>query len=138
LRPLKAGPGCPDTLTSMGAMNTTEKNRGHYMGTEINQKWWRRCTDEGLLARGMGVYWLDPESLNFLRHLTSKPIQIPFSSISEVKTGKWHSGQWAGGATVVKVIWTRDGKSLGSGFVFSRDDMKTGEAIRQIRSRISG
>ena len=76
------------------------------MGTEINRKWWRRCTDDGLLARGMGDYWLDQGYLSFLRLLTGKPIEIPFNSISEVITGKWHSGQWAGGSTVVKVIWS--------------------------------
>jgi hypothetical protein len=36
-----------------------EKRRGHYLGTEIDEKWWRRYRKDGFLARGLGEYWIE-------------------------------------------------------------------------------
>jgi hypothetical protein len=40
-----------------------DKNKGLYLGTEIDQKWWRRYTKEGLFLRGNGEYWYDDKGL---------------------------------------------------------------------------
>ena len=94
-----------------------DKQRGHYLGTEIDGKWWRRHRKNHFLARGLGEWWQDEEGLYFLRYLTKEPIFIPFSLVKAVKTGKWHAGRRAAGKEIVKVFWQSEGQSLCSGFV---------------------
>lgn len=115
-------------------MISAQKKKGHYLGTEISGKWWRRYSREGFLARGMGEYWFEDSALLFHRFLTKKPITIPFSEILDIKTGKWHSGRWAGGATVVKIVWQKADKHLCSGFVFSKDAGETKLIIDKLKS----
>ncbi|MDW7761628.1 MAG: hypothetical protein SCM96_13470 [Acidobacteriota bacterium] len=76
-------------------MDTMEKKRGHYLGTEIDGKWWRRYAKDGLLARGIGEFGMD------------ESFMIAFRDVLDVKVGKWHSGKWAGGQPVVKIIWKK-------------------------------
>lgn len=114
-------------------MNSTEKKRGHYLGTEINEKWWRRYTKDGLLARGIGDYWFDNSALHFHRHLLKSPIIIPFHDVVDIKMGKWHSGKWAGGKPVVKMVWKKGDLLLSSGFVFSSDARETELLIQKIQ-----
>jgi hypothetical protein len=97
-----------------------QKQKGHYLGTEINEKWYRRYTKDGLLARGNGEYWLDEQGFYFLRYLTKEPIFIPFDKIIEIKIGKWHSGRWAYGIPILKIIWQKDSQKLSSGFIVSK------------------
>ena len=113
-------------------MRSSEKRRGSYLGTEIDEKWWRRYRRDGLLARGIGEFWIESSSLSFRRNLTDLPIVIPFVDMLDVKVGKWHSGKWAGGALVVKIIWNKIGNRLSSGFVFSRDLRETETLVREI------
>lgn len=113
-------------------MHSSEKRRGNYLGTEIDEKWWRRYRRDGLLARGIGEFWIESSSLSFRRNLTDLPIVIPFVDMLDVKVGKWHSGKWAGGALVVKIIWNKIGNRLSSGFVFSRDLRETETLVREI------
>ncbi len=96
-----------------------EKKKGHYLGTEIEGKWWKRYRKSPFLARGWGEYWLNGEGFYFLRYFTEKPIFLPFRQIVDVKTGKWHSGRWAGGKVVIKIIWEEQGQRLSSGFVLA-------------------
>jgi hypothetical protein len=117
-------------------MRSTEKKRGHYLGTEINEKWWRRYFRGGLFSRGLGDYWFDKSALYFRRYLTKTPIVISYKDMLEVKVGKWHSGQWAAGAPVVKIIWKKADKRLSSGFVFSRQARETEALMQKIRSRL--
>lgn len=56
---------------------------GHYLGTEIDEKWWRQITG--------------------------------------FKTGRWHGGKWGAGRPVLKILWTREGQRLSSGFLISND-----------------
>lgn len=116
---------------------STENRRGHYLGTEIDGQWWRRYTQDGWLARGLGEYWMDASAFYFRRYLTKAPLVIALRDIVELKSGKWHSGRWAGGAPVVKMIWIKDGQRLGSGFVLARDDVATVAFIEQSRARIA-
>lgn len=116
-------------------MADLEKKKGHYLGTEIDETWWRRYTADRFLARGLGEYWLDDADLYFHRHFIESPITIPLKSIQAVKTGKWHAGQWAAGVDVVKVIWLKDGMRLSSGFVLV-DDAETSELIGRLNKHI--
>jgi hypothetical protein len=115
-------------------MYSFEKKRGHYLGTELDEKWWRRYSRDGLLARGIGEFWIAPSALYFRRHLTDAPIVIPFGDVLDVRLGKWHAGRWAGGAPVAKIVWKKSDNRLSSGFVFSRDARETETLIQEIRS----
>ena len=116
-------------------MKTFEKQRGHYMGTEIEERWWRRFRRDGFFARGSGDFWMDSSALHFHRKLTKRPIAIAFRDVTEVKVGKWHSGQWAGGKPVVKVLWRKGDERLSSGFVLSRDSEEAWRLAREIGER---
>lgn len=115
-------------------MSPAEKRRGHYFGTELDEKWWRRYSRDGLLARGTGEYWFDETALCFRRYLTSEPIVIRFRDVIEVKVGRWHAGQWGGGAPVVKIVWRKGNRRLSSGFVFSRDAEETRKLLAQLKT----
>lgn len=117
-------------------LNLSEKKHGHYLGTEIDEKWWRRYYRDGLLARGIGKFWIDASALFFQRKLTNTPIVIPLDDVLDVKVGKWHSGRWAWGALVVKILWQKAGRRLSSGFVFSYDTHETDTLVQDIRSHI--
>ncbi len=118
-------------------MSKTYTKCGHYLGTEKENKWWRRYREDGYLARGIGEFWLDDKTLFFKRNLTQKPLTILIRDIVEVKTGKWHSGRWAGGAPVVKVVWNREDTVLSSGFVFSREGLETAQYVQRIEAAMS-
>jgi len=111
-----------------------EKRRGHYLGTEIDGRWWRRYRKDGLLARGLGKYWIENSFLYFHRHLTVTPISIALDEVSEIKIGKWHSGSWAGGKPVVKIAWEKDNRKLCSGFVLYPNKQETELLVEKIRS----
>ena len=118
-------------------MSNIYKKCGHYLGTEKQSKWWWRYRKEGYLARGIGEFWLDEQTLFFKRNLDQKPLSILIRDILEVKTGKWHSGRWAGGASVVKVVWQNEDTVLSSGFVFSREGLETAQCIQRIEAAMS-
>ncbi|GAA6142627.1 hypothetical protein [Hydrogenophaga sp. 5NK40-0174] len=99
-------------------MIATEFN-GKYFGTEVEGKWWKRCTRHGLLARGNGKLSIDDESICFHRLLTREPVRIRFDEVVGVEEDRWHAGQWGARSRVLKVIWQRDGKTLTSGFSVS-------------------
>ena len=115
-------------------MTSDDKKRGHYLGTEIDGKWWRRYSRDGFLARGNGEFQVDARTLQFRRYFIKTLIVIPLSDVRDVKLGKWHSGRWAGGAPVVKILWTKGDTLLCSGFVFSRDAREIDVLVRKIQS----
>jgi hypothetical protein len=117
-------------------VGSIRKKRGHYLGTEINETWWRRYYRDGYFARGTGEFWIDPAALHFRRYLTKTPLVIPFGDVLDVKVGKWHAGRWAGGAPVVKIVWKKSDARLSSGFVLSRNTRETDALIQEIRSHI--
>jgi hypothetical protein len=135
MRPLM--PNVKGVSRIIGAiMHSTEKKKGHYLGTEIDEKWWRRYTGGGLLARGIGEFWIDASALFFRRYFTEAPIEISLGDVIDVKVGKWHSGRWAGGAPTVKIVWRKGDVRLSSGFVFSRDARETEVLVQVIRSHM--
>jgi hypothetical protein len=110
--------------------------RGHYVGTELDGKWWRRYRGRGFFARGNGRYWTDSEAFRFLRYLTRTPLEIPFARVSAVETGTRHAGRWCMGAPIVKIVWEEDGHRLSSGFVVSREQAGVDNVVLEMRSRI--
>lgn len=91
-------------------MNTGDRKRGHYLGTEIDERWWRR-------------------------YITANPIVIPLHDVVEVKVGKWHSGRWAGGKPIVKLVWVKEAVRLSSGFILSADRGETERLAAELRSQ---
>lgn len=113
-----------------------QHRRGHYLGTEIDGKWWKRYTRQKLFARGLGEYWYDREALCFRRYLTRTPIRIPFEKVVALRTGRWHAGRWAGTCTVIKFVWSQDGLALSSGFVLARDRHGAATIIKELQGLI--
>jgi len=110
------------------------KRKGHYSGTEIDEKWWKRYTKDKMFARGAGEYWYDSDSFYFRRYLTKAPIVIHYKDIKEIKAGKWHSGQWAGGRKIIKLIWQKGDLILSSGFVLSKGQIETENIKKELQS----
>jgi hypothetical protein len=102
-----------------------EKTKGAYLGTEVGGKWWKRCAKDNLLVRGNGEYWFDDQGLYFLRYFTKEPIFIPSQAIKEVKIGRMHSGRWAMGIPILKILWTKEGVNLSSGFISKEEKAPT-------------
>jgi len=114
-----------------------DRRSGRYLGTEIDEKWWKRYTKEGLFARGKGEYWYDGEAFYFLRYLTRDSIAIPFSKVSDLKVGPWHCGRWAWGNPIVKLLWRYQGQSLSSGFILSCEKAEQHRLVGEISQRVS-
>jgi hypothetical protein len=115
----------------------TERKAGHYLGTEIGERWWRRFRDNGFLARGNGEYWFEEDKLCFLRYLTREPLCIPYAEVENISTGTWHAGRWNLGRPIVKLHWERDGLQLSSGFVVGRDQQETEDFIVTLMRRVN-
>ncbi len=69
-----------------------DKRVGLYLGTEIDETWWKRYRKDKLFARGNGRYWFDKSEFCFHRFLTKEPIKIPYNKITNITLGTWHSG----------------------------------------------
>jgi hypothetical protein len=119
-----------------GGFEMPENEAGHYLGTEISGKWWRRYSQAGFLARGNGTYWFEDDQFCFLRYLTSKPLCIPYGQIERTSIGAWHAGRWNLGRPIVKIHWQHLGKSLNSGFVVGRTQSDAEAFIKEIERRI--
>jgi hypothetical protein len=117
--------------------DSSNRRKGHYLGTEIDEKWWKRYRKDKLFARGNGEYWFDDTALYFRRYLTKHPIEIPFTRIIEVKIGKSHAGRWLPGSRVLKLIWEKDGMRLSSGFIVSRNQQETEAVMADLKRRFS-
>lgn len=113
-----------------------DRRQGRYLGTEIDEKWWKRYTAEGLFARGKGEYWYDDEAFYFLRYLTQDPLTILFAEVSDLKVGTWHCGRWVWGKPIVKFLWNHQGKSLSSGFILAYDKAETQRLVGEIGQRV--
>ena len=108
------------------------KHQGHYLGTEINEIWWKRYTKDKLFARGAGEYWCDDSAFYFRRYLTRTPIILNYADITELKTGHWHAGRWAAGRPILKIVWQHKGYRLSSGFLLASQT----EAYQRIRQQL--
>ena len=115
---------------------TSVKLKGKYLGTEINQKWWRRYRRAKMLARGNGIFTFDRQSISFHRYLTREPIIIDAEKILGLSSGKWHAGQWGAGKEILKVNWVSDGHRLSSGFTITEFSGNMDDLIQQIRQAL--
>ena len=118
-------------------LDSSNRRKGHYLGTEIDEKWWKRYRKDKLFARGSGKYWYNDTALYFRRYLTTHPIEIPFARVLEVKMGKSHVGRWLLGSRVLKLIWEKDGMRLSSGFIVSRNQQEAEAVIADLKQRFS-
>lgn len=117
-------------------MITSEKNcegKGHYFGTEINEKWWKRYSNNKMLARGKGNFWYDNTSFSFLRLLTKDAISILFEDMVEFKIGKWHAGQWGARKPILKIVWLKNNQKLSSGFLIDNDEDNVIDLINRLK-----
>jgi hypothetical protein len=106
--------------------------KGHYLGTEIGEKWWKRYKRDKLFARGNGEYWFDETAFYFLRYLTKHPIEIPLKKILRFEIGKNHAGRWLLRQWVLKLIWEKDSLTLSSGFIVARNQQETETVMEDI------
>lgn len=113
------------------------KKRGHYLGTEVDGKWWKRYRQDNMFLRGNGEYWYDEGAFYFRRYLIRSVITIPFHEITDIKMGNWHCGRWSWGQPIIKLLWNRQGKPLVSGFVLSRELSESLEIMATLRKLIS-
>ena len=111
--------------------------RGTYFGTEVEGSWWRRYGARGFFARGVGEFWLDDRGLHFLKSMTKNPLVIAWHEVGRVELGRWHSGRWGMGRPILKVHFTRDGKSLVAGFTLSPDWDEMGAYTDELQQRLS-
>ena len=112
--------------------NESGKKPGHYLGTEIDGKWWRRYRQEGFFARGNGEWRYDGNAFYFEKYPGGGEITIPWQTVIEFESGRWHAGRWAGGLPVVKIFWQKEGQWLSSGFLLSNRR----EEVENILSRL--
>ena len=117
--------------------DSSNRRKGHYLGTEIDEKWWKRYKKDKLFARGNGEYWFDGTALYFRRYLTKHPIVIPFAKIIEMKIGKSHAGRWLLGSRVLKLVWEKDGMKLSSGFIVARNQQETEAVMADLKRLFS-
>jgi len=117
--------------------DSSNRRKGHYLGTEIDEKWWKRYRKDKFFARGNGEYWFDDTTFCFRRYLTKHPIQVPFEKVVEVKIGKSHAGRWLLLSRVLKLIWEKDGMNLSSGFIVSRNQQETEVVMADLKRRFS-
>jgi hypothetical protein len=114
-----------------------EDRHGHYLGTEIDGKWWKRYRGTGFFARGNGMYWLNDEALHFQKFLTSSRLRIPYEKMKAITVGTWHAGRWKMGRPIVKVIWEHKGQHLSSGFFISGSESATQHLVRKLKNKMS-
>jgi hypothetical protein len=113
-----------------------ERKKGHYLGTIMDHKWWKRYRKSGMFARGNGEYWLGDDGFYFHRYLTEQPFVILWKRISRIEIGKWHAGRWSRGLPVIKLIWTDQKNALSSGFVLNRSKRQSYAIQVELQQRI--
>lgn len=113
-----------------------EPRRGHYLGTEVDDMWHKRYRKGGMLARGLGEYWIEEDQFCFRRYLTKTPIRIPLRRVTSVRLGKWHAGRWVGSERAIKLVWEHEGITLSSGFVLTRSSLEAATRARELRNSI--
>jgi hypothetical protein len=121
--------------SGMNAM-APERRKGHYLGTEIDEKWWKRHARNKMPARGIGEYWFDDTAFYFRRYLTQKPIQVPFDKIVALKIGSSHSGRWVFKKRVLKIVWKKGDLNLSSGFIVAANQQETEAFVADFKRRL--
>lgn len=110
---------------------------GGYIGTEIDEKWWRRYKENGFFMRGNGEGELTADGLSFRRYLTKDPLIIPYRNITNITFGSWHAGKWLAGQKAMKLHWHCEGdtRKLCSGFYFKLSKDQQQQLIETIKKK---
>jgi hypothetical protein len=122
-----------NALLKVGIM---QRHTGSYLGTEIDERWWKRYKQGGSFARGSGEYWFDKEALFFRRYLTKKPLRIPFTAIERVELGTAHAGKWLLGQPIVKIVWLSHDQVLSSGIANPGGKEGSERLIQQLKTHL--
>lgn len=109
-----------------------DRRKGLYLGTEIDEKWWKRYKKNKMFARGNGQYRYDDQGFYFHRYLTKEPMFIPWGSITEIKLGKSHAGRRFLRMFVLKIVWRRDDMRMSSGFLVSKHEIDTRNLLTEL------
>ena len=120
----------------MSTATPSRRWKGNYLGTEVDEKWWKRYLKDKLFARGNGEFWYDNTTVFFHRYLTRKPIRIPFTKVKEIKLGTSHAGRWLFGRQLIKLVWEKDGVILSSGFIVSRNQAETVKVLADLKRMV--
>jgi hypothetical protein len=99
-----------------GTMNTIQKKRGQYLGTEIDHKWWQRYSEEGFFTRGTGEYWIKDGTFYFQHQVRQKPIKLPLQDIVEIALHPCNRRTKIGVMQIIELVWQKDGLWLSSSF----------------------
>ena len=118
-------------------MNNLFEGQGHYLGTEMDGKWWKRYKDNGFFARGNGTYRLGDSAFIFQKYPNANPILIPYEKITNLQIGTWHAGRWGAGRPILKILWQKDGQTLSSGFLLAKDRSDVENLIEVLAERLS-
>lgn len=110
-------------------MNAMKKRSGQYLGTKIEDKWWRRYTKGGFFTRGKGKYWIKDGSLFFQHHAGQMPIRLPLCNLIEIEVRP--SQAW--GVSVLKLVWLKDGNRLSSSFALTGATDETPTLLTSLR-----
>jgi len=117
-------------------MKNRAREKGYYFGTVIDEKWWKRDREKHFFSRGNGEYWFEEDRFCFRKYLSEAPLKIPFDAIERVDLGKWHAGKWGGGLPVVKIVWSKKGRRVSSGFILGKKGKKSLEAAERLKRAI--
>ena len=117
-------------------MNAIRKNRGQYLGTEIDHKWWRRYSKGGFFTRGKGEYWVKDGFLFFQHKTRQNPIRLPLQDIVEIILYPCRQRFRLGNKSVIKLVWQKDGRWLSSGFALSGDSEETSGLMACLRAGV--
>jgi hypothetical protein len=115
-------------------MNAIRKNRGQYLGTEIDHKWWRRYSKGGFSTRGIGEYWIKDGSLHFQHRTRQQPIRLPIKDIVEIILCPCKKRTRIGQTPVIKLVWKKDDTWLTSGFAISGSLEETSGLLNNLRA----
>jgi hypothetical protein len=97
-------------------MNTIQKKRGQYLGTEIDHRWWQRYSEDGFFTRGFGEYWIQDGTFHFQHQVRQNPIKLPLQKIVEIVLHPCNRRAKIGVMQIIELIWQKDGLWLSSSF----------------------
>ena len=125
--------GIMNVLLKAGVM---QRHSGSCLGTEPDERWWKRYKQGGFFARGNGEYWFGEETLCFRRYLTKKPLRIPYAAIERVELGMTHAGKWLLGQPIVKIIWLSNDHVLSSGIAIPGGKQESERFVQQLKTHL--
>ena len=118
-------------------INSKKPPLGHYVGTTIGDRWYRRYREDGFLARGLGRYWCEGGELIFRRFFIRTPVVIPLHLVTDIEVTAHHAGRRVGSPRIIVLVWDNDGEELRSGFVLSSNAANIPAAMAWLEDKIA-